>query len=126
MISGIDSLFSFAHTQWVWDLKTDPRWVEAFERVWGTKELLGVYLPFADAYGTSSNKWNSIVSFDGGNLSIPLSAEEIARREPWHHTDQSPLRPDMYCIQSLINLVSSLPEYRFCILILNVPTVAEC
>ncbi|KAJ9107115.1 hypothetical protein QFC20_003840 [Naganishia adeliensis] len=83
--SGIYSQFSFAHAQWVWDLKTDPRWVEAFEKIWGTKELL--------------------VSFDGGNLSIPLSAEQIARREPWPHTDQSPLRPDLYCIQSLVNLL---------------------
>lgn len=40
--SGIYSLFSFAHAQWVWDLKTQPRWVEAFEKIWGTKELLGM------------------------------------------------------------------------------------
>jgi hypothetical protein len=39
--SGIHAQFSIAHAQWVWDLKTNPRWVELFERIWGTKELLG-------------------------------------------------------------------------------------
>jgi hypothetical protein len=48
-------MFSFAHAQWVWDLKTDPRWVEAFEKIWGTKELLGTLsLPSCD---TESNGW---------------------------------------------------------------------
>ncbi|KAJ9113855.1 hypothetical protein QFC19_000048 [Naganishia cerealis] len=81
--SGIISNFSIAHAQWVWDLKTDPRWVELFEKIWGTKELL--------------------VSFDGANLSVPLVQEH--RDAPWPHTDQSPHKPDLFCIQSLINLL---------------------
>ncbi|GHJ86513.1 hypothetical protein NliqN6_2915 [Naganishia liquefaciens] len=83
--NGIYSLFSFAHAQWVWDIKTEPRWVEAFEKIWGTKELL--------------------VSYDGGNLSIPLSADEVSFNQPWPHTDQAPARPGLYCVQSLINLL---------------------
>lgn len=81
--SGIHAQFSIAHAQWVWDLKTNPKWVELFERIWGTKELL--------------------VSFDGANLSIPLGSEHKA--SPWPHTDQSPHKPDLFCIQSLINLL---------------------
>ncbi|KAJ9122679.1 hypothetical protein QFC24_004108 [Naganishia onofrii] len=68
--SGIHAQFSIAHAQWVWDLKTNPKWVELFERIWGTKELLE------------------------------------HKASPWPHTDQSPHKPDLFCIQSLINLVS--------------------
>jgi len=88
---GLYSLFSFAHAQFVWDLKTDPKYVECFEKIWGTDELA--------------------VSFDGGYLGVPLPKEELGdEAKPWPHADQSPFRTGQYCIQSLINLVPNKKE----------------
>jgi hypothetical protein len=33
--------FSIAHAQFVWDIKTEPKYVELFERIWGTDKLAG-------------------------------------------------------------------------------------
>jgi hypothetical protein len=38
---GLYSLYSIAHAQFVWDLKTEPAYIKLFEEIWGTDELLG-------------------------------------------------------------------------------------
>lgn len=40
---GLYSLYSIAHAQFVWDLKTEPAYMQLFEEIWGTKELLGEF-----------------------------------------------------------------------------------
>lgn len=51
---GLYSLYSIAHAQFVWDLKTEPAYIKLFEEIWGTDELLGESKSSA---GISSNVW---------------------------------------------------------------------
>ena len=36
---GLYAHYSFAHAQWVWDVKSEPKIVGLFEKIWGTDEL---------------------------------------------------------------------------------------
>lgn len=113
---GLYSLYSIAHAQFVWDLKTEPAYIKLFEEIWGTDELLGESFrarasarmsgaelildscPFhvvprfyliipADSTETSSS--HETVSFDGAYLGVPLPKEEVEdENAPWPHTDQ--------------------------------------
>lgn len=88
---GLYYAYSFAHSQWVWDIKSTPAIVNVFEKIWGTDKLT--------------------VSFDGGNLSVPLPKDEIEDEgAPWPHVDQSPLKPELASIQGLLNLCPNGPE----------------
>lgn len=88
---GLYSQYSFAHSQFVWDAKSEPKIIELFETIWGTPELT--------------------VSFDGGSLAVPLPAEQVqGHGAPWPHADQSLYRPQPHCIQGLLNLLPNGPE----------------
>jgi len=88
---GLYSQYSFAHAQFVWDAKTEPKIVEAFEKLWGTKELT--------------------VSFDGGSLAVPLPVDQVqGNAKPWPHSDQSAYRPQRHCVQGLLNILPNGPE----------------
>jgi len=88
---GLYYAYSFAHAQWVWDVKTEPKIVECFEKIWGTDKLT--------------------VSFDGGNLSVPYPAEDIDNGgKRWPHADQSPLKPELAAIQGLLNILPNGPD----------------
>jgi hypothetical protein len=54
----------------------------AFEKIWGTKEL--------------------IVSYDTINLTLP-NASEMGGSKPWPHVDQAPERKGLACVQGIIN-----------------------
>ena len=41
---GLYSLYSIAHAQFVWDLKTEPEYIRLFQEIWGTEKLLGTFL----------------------------------------------------------------------------------
>jgi ectoine hydroxylase-related dioxygenase (phytanoyl-CoA dioxygenase family) len=73
------------HTQFIWNLRQNPKVVDAFAKVWkcAPEDLL--------------------CSYDGA--SFHLSAEITKRgkfRSFWYHTDQSYTRPDFECIQSWV------------------------
>lgn len=78
--------FSIAHMQSVWNIRQDPRIGHIFETLWGTDKLLS--------------------SFDG--ISINLPPEDTNRGwylgNDWMHTDQSPIKKGLHCIQGLVNL----------------------
>ncbi|WVW84368.1 hypothetical protein I302_106402 [Kwoniella bestiolae CBS 10118] len=87
---GLFDHFSFAHSQFVWDCKSEPGVREIFARIWGTDELT--------------------VSFDGGTIAIPTPDEADHGKEPWPHSDQSAYRPWAHCIQGLLNLLPNGPR----------------
>ncbi|GFZ51910.1 hypothetical protein JCM24511_09680 [Saitozyma sp. JCM 24511] len=88
---GLYSQYSFAHSQFVWDAKAEPKIVQLFETIWGTDKLT--------------------VSFDGGSLAVPLPADQVDdNKAPWPHSDQSAYRPQRHCIQGLLNLLPNGPN----------------
>ncbi len=77
--------YGVGHSQFVWDIRQNPKVVNIFSELWNVKndEL--------------------ITSFDGASFHFP--PEDTHRgwyRQTWYHTDQSYLRPDFECIQSWI------------------------
>lgn len=87
---GLFSQFSFAHSQFVWDCKSEPGVREIFATIWGTDKLT--------------------VSYDGGTLAVPTPDEEDHGKVPWPHSDQSAYRPWAHCIQGLLNLLPNGPD----------------
>ena len=82
-------LYSVIHEKFMWDARTEPGVLGAFEALWGTDELL--------------------VSFDSLNITFP-NRKDVPRKPSWEHIDQSPLRRGLHCVQGIINLSSSGPE----------------
>ena len=84
---GIIQQYKIAHTQFVWDVRQNPKVKKVFERIWSDDDLLS--------------------SYDGINVQIP---PEITKKyaDPlgieWHHMDQSTTRPDFECIQGFIDI----------------------
>lgn len=60
----------------------EPGVLAAFEKLWGTDEL--------------------IVSFDTINLTLP-NASKMGGSKPWPHVDQAPERQGLSCVQGIIN-----------------------
>ncbi|CAD6569285.1 MAG: hypothetical protein TREMPRED_005173 [Tremellales sp. Tagirdzhanova-0007] len=88
---GLYTQYSFAHSQFVWDAKSEPGIVGLYETIWGTDRLT--------------------VSFDGGSLNVPLPCDQVEdNKAPWPHSDQSAYRPWMHCIQGLLNLLPNGPN----------------
>lgn len=73
----------------MWEARMEPGVLDAFERVWGTKDLL--------------------VSFDVLNITLP-NRKDKPRKPAWEHVDQSPLRRVMHCVQGIINLSTAGPD----------------
>lgn len=76
------------HEKFVWEARTEPKVLEVFEKLWGTKELL--------------------TSFDGMNITLPQQKDLVFT--PWPHCDQSQLRKGMQCVQGLLNYQPNGPE----------------
>ncbi|EXJ90483.1 hypothetical protein A1O1_03586 [Capronia coronata CBS 617.96] len=81
--------YGVAHEKFMWDARMEPGVLEAFELLWGTKELL--------------------VSFDSLNITFP-NRKDVPRKAAWEHIDQSPLRRGIHCVQGIIVLSPSGPE----------------
>jgi hypothetical protein len=62
--------YASPHEKMAWEARTEPKVVEVFEKLWGTKEL--------------------ICSFDGMNISMPNRKD--LNWSPWPHCDQNPER----------------------------------
>ncbi|OQO13985.1 hypothetical protein B0A48_00860 [Cryoendolithus antarcticus] len=73
--------YAVVHERFMWEARMEPGVVEAFEKIWGTTEL--------------------IVSFDSLNVTLP-NLKPV--RDPWPHVDQAPRKRGLHCIQGIINL----------------------
>ncbi|KAH7323463.1 phytanoyl-CoA dioxygenase [Rhexocercosporidium sp. MPI-PUGE-AT-0058] len=81
--------YCVAHERFMWEARMEPGVLDAFATIWGTHELLA--------------------SFDSLNVTFP-NRTDVPRKPPWEHTDQSPLRRGLQCVQGIINLSTSGPE----------------
>ncbi|KZL78253.1 phytanoyl-CoA dioxygenase [Colletotrichum tofieldiae] len=76
--------YGIAHENFTWDIRQEPGVVEAFEKVYDTKDL--------------------IVSFDAVNMAFP-NRTDIKPNKPWPHQDQDPEKPGFRCLQGLVNIL---------------------
>lgn len=79
-----------AHERYVWDARQEPGVLAAFEKLWGTNEL--------------------IVSYDGINITLPNAGNMRGTSKSSPHVDQAPSRPGLSCVQGIINLSESGPK----------------
>ncbi|GAA5973642.1 hypothetical protein JCM11641_005058 [Rhodosporidiobolus odoratus] len=76
--------------QWVWDIRTEPGIKNAFETLWGTKEL--------------------VVSMDGAAIMLPGGPPLAPDLRQWKHIDLSPHREGFFVAQGLVNLNENGPD----------------
>ncbi|GAA6012673.1 hypothetical protein JCM10207_009079 [Rhodosporidiobolus poonsookiae] len=81
--------YGTGHLDWVWECRTEPGVLDAFSKVWGTKEL--------------------ITSFDGASVMLP-KRKDVTDAGRWPHIDQNPFRHGFYCLQGILNLNYNGPE----------------
>eukprot|EP01132_Coremiostelium_polycephalum_P007918 gene7918-9744_t len=85
-LQGIIHDFSFAHNQFLWDIRSEESIINIFKEIYQTDKLL--------------------VSFDGGNVSKPT----LEDRKPWPHTDQGLKKQGFHCVQGFLNLQECGPH----------------
>lgn len=81
--------WSIGHAQFIWDIRTNPKVIAPFERLWKTP------------------KENLLVSFDGASFHFPpeITGFGFAKDDgkSWIHCDQSYSRNGFECVQGWIN-----------------------
>lgn len=81
--------WSVGHAQFLWDIRTNPKVIAPFERIWGVP------------------KEDLLVSFDGASFHFPpeTTGFGFAKEDgkSWIHCDQSFLRNGNECVQGWIN-----------------------
>ena len=79
--------WSIGHAQFIWNLRTNYKIIEPFEKIWNV------------------SKEDLLVSFDGASFHIPPEITGFGwdKDKSWLHTDQSYLRNEFECVQSWIN-----------------------
>ena len=76
--------WSLGHSQFIWDVRCNPKVINAFATIWGTDDLL--------------------VSFDGMAFHLPPEENHKPwQKGHWYHTDQSFIKDSRECIQGQIN-----------------------
>lgn len=81
--------YGACHEDFVWGVRGEPGVVGAFEKVYGTEDLL--------------------VSFDTINYGFH-NREKLPANKPWPHQDQDPDVPGFLCLQGLVNLLPNGPN----------------
>ncbi|KIH92448.1 hypothetical protein SPBR_02891 [Sporothrix brasiliensis 5110] len=81
--------YGACHEDFVWAIRAEPAVCGAFEKVYGTEDLL--------------------VSFDTINYGFSHRAH-LPPNNPWPHQDQDPERPGFRCLQGLVNLLPNGPN----------------
>lgn len=81
--------YAVAHEDFVWEVRSEPGVVGAFEKVLKTEDL--------------------IVSFDAVNFGFP-NRKDLPANKPWPHQDQDPTKPGFRCLQGLVNLLPNGPN----------------
>ncbi|KAK1465065.1 phytanoyl-CoA dioxygenase [Colletotrichum paranaense] len=86
---GMLMAYGACHEDFVWDIRSEPGVVGAFEKVYGTEDLL--------------------VSFDVINYGF-ANRTNLPENKPWPHQDQDPEKPGFRCLQGLVNLHPCGPD----------------
>jgi hypothetical protein len=81
---GIFKYFQVGHQRFAWLLRTNPKVLNVFKSLWDTNEL--------------------VVSFDGCCYYPP---DYKGQSSYWIHSDQSPIKKGLQCIQSFVSLTSN-------------------
>jgi len=84
---GLIQHYSVGHSQYVWDIRQNPKVKSVFENIWKEKDL--------------------IVSFDGVNITPPPELTNLAWQNPkkhWFHTDQNNKKEGLQSIQGSVVL----------------------
>lgn len=76
--------YGVPHEKFVWDIRSEPGVISAFEKVYSTADL--------------------IVSFDAVNIQFH-DRRDLPANKPWPHQDQDPSKPGFRCLQGLVNLL---------------------
>jgi hypothetical protein len=79
--------YSVVHERFMWEARMEPGVLDAFQKIWGTDELLS--------------------SFDSLNVTLP-NLKPV--RDPWPHIDQAPRKRGLHCVQGIINLSHAGPD----------------
>jgi hypothetical protein len=80
--------WSIGHAQFIWDLRTNPKVLKIFSKLWATEPE------------------NLLVSFDGTSFHFPPEVTGfgwVDESKSWLHSDQSYYKPGFECVQSWIN-----------------------
>lgn len=77
------------HEDFVWEIRSEPGVIGAFESVYATEDLL--------------------VSFDAINYGF-ANRTHLPANKPWPHQDQDPEKPGFRCLQGLVNLHPNGPN----------------
>ncbi|KAL3471068.1 hypothetical protein BJX99DRAFT_250697 [Aspergillus californicus] len=86
---GMCMHYAAPHEKFVWDVRSEPGVVQAFEKVYNDNDL--------------------IVSFDAVNFGFP-NRTDLPPNKPWPHQDQDPSKPGFRCLQGLVNLLPNGPN----------------
>jgi len=90
-LHGIIKAHECAYAQYVIDMRSDPRVIDIFSKIWGTSELL--------------------TSMDSINIMIPKNdSSKPFSYNPWWHVDQSYKKDGFTCVQGFINLLPCGPD----------------
>ncbi|GAA5885128.1 hypothetical protein JCM6882_007241 [Rhodosporidiobolus microsporus] len=81
--------YGVGHSDWVWDTRTAPGVIDAFAKVYNTRDL--------------------ITSFDGASIMLP-GRKDVHDAGRWPHIDQNPFRYGFYCLQGIVNLNHNGPD----------------
>lgn len=81
--------YAVAHEDFVWDIRSEPGVVGAFEQWLKTEDL--------------------IVSFDAVNFGL-TGRKDLAPNTPWPHQDQDPTKNGFRCLQGLVNILPNGPN----------------
>ncbi|KAI4735403.1 hypothetical protein E4T50_14086 [Aureobasidium sp. EXF-12298] len=81
--------YAIAHEDFVWDIRSEPGVVGAFEQWLKTEDL--------------------IVSFDAVNFGL-TGRKDLAPNSPWPHQDQDPTKNGFRCLQGLVNILPNGPN----------------
>lgn len=87
-------LWSVGHSKLVWDLRTNPKVIAPFEKIWKT------------------NAEDLLVSFDAASFHFPPETTNFGwatHNKSWIHCDQSFLRNGLECVQSWVNAYDTNP-----------------
>lgn len=86
--------WSIGHAQFIWDIRTNPKVIEPFEKIW------------SNVFGYPVQKEDLLVSFDGASFHFPPETTGFGwmnKDKSWLHCDQSYSRNGFECIQGWIN-----------------------
>ncbi len=78
---GIIAYPSLSHTQFIWDVRTEPNVMDVFAKLWNTDDLL--------------------VGFCRASVYLP---QQTVATKDWLHIDQSSTEPNLECYQGAVNL----------------------